>query len=139
MKAAVITKFGGPEVLAIEDAPTPNPGPGEVLVRVHAAGLNRAAEAGPDDTIRFHEQPSIDSDPSRSPWPHVRSRRDGTIGFIATLDIKRWRLVDPGADVGAAADAGWASTGHRTGEPGPRRRPRRPVQSHREGHRLPRL
>jgi len=42
MKAAVITRFGGPEVLAIEDAPTPKPGPGEVLVRVHAAGLNRA-------------------------------------------------------------------------------------------------
>jgi NADPH2:quinone reductase len=42
MKAAVITKFGGPEVLAIEDAQTPKLGPGEVLVRVHASGLNRA-------------------------------------------------------------------------------------------------
>src|SRR3954469_13513744 len=42
MKAAVITKFGGPEVLAIQEAPTPQPGPGQVLVRVHAAGLNRA-------------------------------------------------------------------------------------------------
>src|SRR3954471_2406318 len=42
MKAAVITKFGGPDVLAIQDAPTPQPGPGQVLVRVHAAGLNRA-------------------------------------------------------------------------------------------------
>jgi putative PIG3 family NAD(P)H quinone oxidoreductase len=42
MKAVVITKFGGPEVLAIQEAPTPQPGPGQVLVRVHAAGLNRA-------------------------------------------------------------------------------------------------
>jgi putative PIG3 family NAD(P)H quinone oxidoreductase len=42
MKAVVIKKFGGPEVLAVEEAPTPQAGPGQVLVRVHAAGLNRA-------------------------------------------------------------------------------------------------
>ena len=42
MKAVIITRFGGPEVLAIEDVPTPQPGPGQVLVRVHATALNRA-------------------------------------------------------------------------------------------------
>jgi NADPH2:quinone reductase len=42
MKAAVITKFGGPEVLALQEVPTPQPGPGKVLVRVHATALNRA-------------------------------------------------------------------------------------------------
>jgi NADPH2:quinone reductase len=42
MKAVVITKFGGPEVLAIQEAPTPQPRPGQVLVRVHATALNRA-------------------------------------------------------------------------------------------------
>src|SRR4051812_11314116 len=42
MKAVVITKFGGPEVLAIQDAPTPQPGPGQVMVGVHATALNRA-------------------------------------------------------------------------------------------------
>jgi len=41
MKAAVIREFGDPGVLQIEDVATPNPGPGEVLVRVLAAGLNR--------------------------------------------------------------------------------------------------
>jgi NADPH:quinone reductase len=42
MKAVVITKFGGPEVLSFEEAPTPQPGPGQVLVRVRATALNRA-------------------------------------------------------------------------------------------------
>lgn len=42
MKAVVITKFGGPDVLAIEEVPAPQPGPGQVLVRVHATALNRA-------------------------------------------------------------------------------------------------
>lgn len=35
-----IDEHGGPEVLTYRDIPTPEPGPGEVLVRVHAAGLN---------------------------------------------------------------------------------------------------
>jgi NADPH:quinone reductase len=42
MKAVVITKFGGPEVLSFQDVTTPQPGPGQVLVRVHGTALNRA-------------------------------------------------------------------------------------------------
>src|SRR4029079_6926224 len=42
MKAVVITRFGGPEVLEIRDVPTPQPGPDEVLVRVRSTALNRA-------------------------------------------------------------------------------------------------
>jgi len=33
---------GGPEVLEVREVPTPEPGPGAVRVRVHAAGVNRA-------------------------------------------------------------------------------------------------
>jgi len=40
MKAIQIHKYGGPEVLRYEDAPRPQPQAGEVLVRVHAAGVN---------------------------------------------------------------------------------------------------
>ncbi len=42
MKAAVIYKAGGPEVLKIESLPIPTPKPGEVLIRVKAFGLNRS-------------------------------------------------------------------------------------------------
>jgi NADPH2:quinone reductase len=40
MKAIRIHEDGGPEVLRYEDAPDPEPGPGEALVRLHAASLN---------------------------------------------------------------------------------------------------
>jgi NADPH:quinone reductase-like Zn-dependent oxidoreductase len=40
MKAIRIHEFGGPEVLRLEDAPRPRPGPGEVLVRVAASSVN---------------------------------------------------------------------------------------------------
>jgi NADPH:quinone reductase-like Zn-dependent oxidoreductase len=40
MKAIRIHNYGGPEVLKYEDAPRPEPQAGEVLVRVHAAGVN---------------------------------------------------------------------------------------------------
>ncbi|NNB93461.1 quinone oxidoreductase [Corallococcus exiguus] len=42
MKAIRYHQVGGPEVLRWEDAPEPVPGPGQVLVRVHAAGVNFA-------------------------------------------------------------------------------------------------
>jgi len=40
MKAVRIHAHGGPQVLKYEDAPRPKPGAGEVLVRVHACGVN---------------------------------------------------------------------------------------------------
>jgi putative PIG3 family NAD(P)H quinone oxidoreductase len=42
MRAAVITRAGGPEVLEVRDVDPPRVGPDDVLVRVRAAGLNRA-------------------------------------------------------------------------------------------------
>jgi len=40
MQAIVVHALGGPEVLALRTHPTPRPGPGEVLVRLHAVGVN---------------------------------------------------------------------------------------------------
>jgi len=41
MKTTLFRQHGGPEVLEYTDFPTPEPGPGEVLVRVRVAALNR--------------------------------------------------------------------------------------------------
>ena len=40
MKAIQVHEFGGPEVLELEEIPTPRPAAGQVLVRIHAAGVN---------------------------------------------------------------------------------------------------
>jgi NADPH:quinone reductase-like Zn-dependent oxidoreductase len=42
MRAVVITKHGGPEVLQVEQRPDPRPGRGDVAVEVKAAGINFA-------------------------------------------------------------------------------------------------
>jgi NADPH:quinone reductase-like Zn-dependent oxidoreductase len=39
MQAITVSEFGGPEVLRVQEAPVPQPGPDEVLVRVMAAGV----------------------------------------------------------------------------------------------------
>jgi len=40
VKAIRVKEFGGPEVLRLEEVQTPQPGPGELVVRIHAAGVN---------------------------------------------------------------------------------------------------
>jgi len=40
MKAIQVHEFGGPEVLKLEEIPTPQPAAGQALVRIHAAGVN---------------------------------------------------------------------------------------------------
>jgi NADPH2:quinone reductase len=58
MRAIVVHALGGPEVLALRTHPTPEPGPGEVLVRLHAIGVNFS------DTERRRGV----YDPPRLPW-----------------------------------------------------------------------
>lgn len=64
MKAIVFHQHGGVEVLEYGEIPTPEPGPGEVLVRLHAAGLNRldlwVLEGWPGIKISYPHIPGAD-------------------------------------------------------------------------------
>ena len=42
MKVITLPQYGGPEVLTVAEAPKPEPGPDQILVRVRAIGVNRA-------------------------------------------------------------------------------------------------
>lgn len=57
MKAVLLPKHGGPEVLSYGDAPDPVAGPGEVVVDIHAASLNAADYkvrlGGPNHNLTF--------------------------------------------------------------------------------------
>jgi NADPH2:quinone reductase len=44
LKAIVIREFGPPDVLKLEEVPTPDPGPGEALIKVHAVSINRTLD-----------------------------------------------------------------------------------------------
>jgi len=44
VKAIVVREFGPPEVMRLEEVPTPTPGAGEVLIRVKAVSVNRTLD-----------------------------------------------------------------------------------------------
>lgn len=59
MRALILNRYGDPDVLTLGERPAPQPGPGEVLVRVHFSGVNpidvgvRAGRVLPDEPDRF--------------------------------------------------------------------------------------
>ena len=63
MTVVGISKPGGPEVLLPETRAVPTPGPGEILVKVMAAGVNR-----PDVAQRSGAYPPPPASKSRAKW-----------------------------------------------------------------------
>jgi NADPH2:quinone reductase len=79
MKAVRFHELGGPEVLRFEDAPDPSPGPGEVLIRVRAAGVNFA------DTMttegRYYLRPRFPQIPGLEVAGEVEALGEGVEGL----------------------------------------------------------
>ena len=65
MKAAVIHDYGGPEAIKYEDYPDPRPKPGEVLVKVAAAGINPIVAEAFVDRSEGQAQPRMRSTAGR--------------------------------------------------------------------------
>jgi len=93
MKAIVITAPGGPDVLQIHERPQPVPGPGQVLIQVKAAGINR-----PDVAQRKGHYPPPDGAPADIPGLEVA-------GLIAQCGpgVTEWQ---PGSAVCALLSGG---------------------------------
>ncbi len=83
MKAIVVREFGAPEVMKLEDVATPKPGPGEVLVRVHAAGVN------PVDT---YLRTGIHAHAPRLPYTPGKDAA-GVVDAVGE-DVTRWNAGD---------------------------------------------
>jgi NADPH2:quinone reductase len=83
MRAVAISSPGGPEVLKIAEMPMPRPGPGQVLVKVAAAGVNR-----PDVAQR---QGAYPPPPGHSPLPGLEIAGEVV---EAGAGVARWRAGD---------------------------------------------
>lgn len=62
MRAIEYSQTGGPEVLTLQDRPVPEPGPGEVRVRIHRSGVNPT-----DWKSRTGGEPGVEVDPPQVP------------------------------------------------------------------------
>ncbi|UOQ64407.1 NAD(P)H-quinone oxidoreductase [Hymenobacter volaticus] len=93
MNAIVITQPGGPDVLRLEAQPTPEPAAHEVLIRVHAAGVNR-----PDVLLRQGKYAGSGDVSGSVPGLEIA----GTVTQCGA-DVTRWQ---PGTEVCALLAAG---------------------------------
>ncbi|HEX4849832.1 MAG TPA: NAD(P)H-quinone oxidoreductase [Puia sp.] len=84
MKSIIITKFGGPEVLKLQERPMPVPADDEVLIKIHAAGINR-----PDIIQRKGDYPPPPGAPQDIPGLEVA----GTIAEVG-IKVTRWKIHD---------------------------------------------
>lgn len=110
MRAALCRAYGGPEVISIEHVPTPEPGPHDVLVRIHAAGVSaadwrvRAMAAPPGFFLPMRLVFGL----SRPRQPVLGSELSGTIASVGR-EVAGWRVGDaviafPGVKLGSHAD-----------------------------------
>lgn len=85
MRAIEIVQPGGPEVLKLCERPTPQPGSGEVLIKVHAAGVNR-----PDVLQRTGSYPVP---PGASDLPGLEVAGEIVEGDFSGTSLKKGDLV----------------------------------------------
>ena len=83
MKATVITSYDDPEPLQLQEVGDPEPKDDEVLIKVEAAGINRA------DTLQKRGQ----FHPPRGPIPIPGVEASGIVLAVGK-DVSRWKVGD---------------------------------------------
>jgi len=83
MKAIQVREFGGPEVMRVEEVPDPKAGRGEVVVRIHAAGVNPV-----DAYIRTGTYAR------KPPLPYTPGSDGGGVVESVGEGVTRWRAGD---------------------------------------------
>ena len=83
MKAIRVHQFGGPEVMKLEEVPDPQPAPEQVVIRVHAAGVNPVDAYIRTGTYVF--KPSL---------PYTPGSDAGGVVTAVGRDVKRFKPGD---------------------------------------------
>jgi NADPH:quinone reductase-like Zn-dependent oxidoreductase len=87
MKAVRFDKYGGLDLLKVVDVPTPEPGPGQVLVQVKAAGINPAEAKIRAGLMQEKVPASFPSGEGRDLAGTVAAMGRGVVGFSGNEDV----------------------------------------------------
>jgi NADPH2:quinone reductase len=98
VKAVVIREFGPPSVMRIEEVPTPAPGPGEVLIEVHAVSVNQTL----DLTVRAGKYPK------KVALPHVLGADPSGVIAAVGAEVTTRKVGDRVATTGRVPSANTA-------------------------------
>ncbi|MCC8249231.1 NADP-dependent oxidoreductase [Saccharothrix luteola] len=104
MKAVVLNRFGGPETLRLEEVERPEPGPGQVRLRVRAVGVNPY-----DAKIRSGAMEAVFS----TPLPTILGLEVAGVVDAVGSDVTAWSVGDEvlgWSDTGAYAEHALATT-----------------------------
>src|ERR1700730_7022290 len=85
MRAYVLKQYGGPEGSQLMDVPAPTPRPRDILVEVHAAGLNPVDYKFRQGKLRAILRPKL---------PFVLGNELAGEVIAVGSDVKRWRVGD---------------------------------------------
>jgi len=131
-RAVTQSRYGGPEMLELTRQPRPEPGAGQVLVRVHAASVNARdwhVKRGEPRLARLMDRTLF-----ARRGPRVATRGTDLAGVVAAVsdDVTRWKPGDAvfGEGVGTFAEYAVASASQ-LGQTHHEREAGRPNRSHR--------